>query len=118
MPKTRIFLAFTALVLASLACNALSLAEATSTPVIIVEPTNPPQPSNLPATEADVPRVSLEQALVALNAGAAVIVDVRSSETFALSHIASAISIPLDTIEANPTGLNLDKDQWIITYCT
>jgi len=62
--------------------------------------------------------VTVEQAKVALDSGAAVIVDVRSSEAYAVSHIAGAINIQLGEIETNPTGLNLDKDQWIITYCT
>ncbi|HLA05932.1 MAG TPA: rhodanese-like domain-containing protein [Anaerolineales bacterium] len=66
----------------------------TATMVVILEPTFPPQPSDLPATENDVPRVSLEEALVALNAGAAVIVDVRSPDSFASSHIAGAATFP------------------------
>ena len=71
-----------------------------------------------PVTEAEVPRVSLEEALTAIQSGEAVVVDVRSAEAYAASHIAGAISVPLDEIESNPAGLDLDKDQWIITYCT
>jgi phage shock protein E len=44
-------------------------------------------------------------------------VDVRSAQQYAASHVKGAISIPLDEIDANPTGLKLEKDQWIITYC-
>lgn len=72
----------------------------------------------LARTEAEVPRVSLEETLAAIESGVAVIVDVRSAEAYAASHIPGAISIPLPEIETNPTGLNLEKDQWIITYCT
>lgn len=43
--------------------------------------------------------------------------DVRDPGQYAESHVAGAISIWIDDIEANPIGLNLDKDQWIITYC-
>ena len=46
------------------------------------------------------------------------VVDVRDPAQYEQSHVAGAISIWLDDIEANPTGLDLDKDQWIITYCT
>jgi rhodanese-related sulfurtransferase len=56
--------------------------------------------------------------LTALNSGAAIIVDVRSTESFLAGHIAGALSIPLARIESTPTNLPLDKNQWIITYCT
>jgi 3-mercaptopyruvate sulfurtransferase SseA len=88
-----------------------------SAPTVIVELTSPPV-DTLPQTEADVPRVTVEEALSALNSGAAIIVDVRSTESFADGHIAGAISIPLSQIEANPAGVDLSKAQWIITYCT
>ncbi|MBI5933201.1 MAG: rhodanese-like domain-containing protein [Chloroflexi bacterium] len=99
---------------------ALTLAACTSAPTpvtVIVEPTGRPA-GNLPQTEADVPRVTVEEALTALNSGAAVIVDVRSVESFVARHIAGALSIPLDRIEENPQDLSLNKNQWIITYCT
>ena len=108
MPKTKIIFAISALILASLACNTLLPA---------AEPT-PIQAPALPATEAEVPRVSLEEALAAYTAGTATIVDVRGPDAYNASHIAGAINIPLGTIETDPTNLNLDKDQWIITYCT
>ena len=117
MPKTKIFLAISIFILATLACNALS-PTAEPTPIVILEPGNPSQPSNLPATEADVPRVSLEEAYTAYVAGAAVIVDVRSSSSYAERHVVGALSIPLDQFEIDIESVNLDKDQWIITYCT
>ncbi len=77
----------------------------------------PPSP-RLPATEAEVPRVTPERAKAAFDSGKAIIVDVRSAQAYAASHITGASYIPLADIETNPDGLNLDKDQWIITYCT
>ena len=129
MHKTRFLLAISGLLLASLACSTLLPAAEptattmvnigpTSTMVVIVEPTFPPTQSDLPASEAGVPRVSLEETLTALAAGAATVVDVRSPGMFELSHIEGSINIPLGEIEINPTGLALDKDEWIITYCT
>ena len=50
--------------------------------------------------------------------GAAIIVDVRSPDAFALSHIEGAVNVSLGDIETHPTSLDLPKDQWIITYCT
>ncbi|RIK31233.1 MAG: hypothetical protein DCC56_03340 [Anaerolineae bacterium] len=117
MTKTRISLAISIL-LATLACNALFPAEVTSTPVVIFEPTNPSQPLDLPITEADVPRVPLEVAYTAYTSGAAIIVDVRSLDNYNESHVPNALSIPLEEFETNIANVELDKDQWIITYCT
>jgi 3-mercaptopyruvate sulfurtransferase SseA len=73
---------------------------------------------DLPLTEAEVPRVTVQEAKAALDSGEVIIVDVRGSDAYETSHIAGAINIPLDAFVANPGGLDLDKDQWIITYCT
>ena len=126
MPKTRLILSISVLILATLACNFIAPTQEPTLPpptaipelTVITEPTSATRPNNVPLTEADVPRVPLEQAKVALDSGAAVIVDVRSAQAYEASHIPGAISIPLSEIEANPNGLKLDKDQWIITYCT
>jgi hypothetical protein len=116
MPKQKSFAILILLTLV-VACSVTTEPVPTGAPTIIVELTSPPA-DNLPKTEADVPRVTVEQALTALNSGAAVIVDVRSTESFVASHIAGALSIPLTRIESNPASVTLDKNQWIITYCT
>ena len=130
MPKTKILLAVSILILASLACNTLLPATAppssptpvnadpTSTLVVIVEPTFPVEEPDLPANEAEVPRVPLEQALTAYSAGAAVFVDVRAPQSYEISHIPGAINIPLGAFETDIANVNLEKDAWIITYCT
>lgn len=65
---------------------------------------------------SEISRVSLDDAKAALEAETAVIVDVRSAEAYQGGHIAGAINIPLGELE---TRLGeLDKTQWIITYCT
>ena len=98
------------------ACSGQTTQTAPPTPV--VAPVFTQTPANLPLTEAEVPRVSVQEAKAAFDSGAAVIVDVRSAEAYEASHVAGAMNIQLGEIETNPTGLNLDKDQWIITYCT
>jgi 3-mercaptopyruvate sulfurtransferase SseA len=119
MQKSRSLLPLLALILITLACNTLLPAtEPTSTPLVIVEPTFPVQEPELPASEAEVPRVSLEQALTAYTGGAAVFVDVRSQSSYEISHIPGAINIPLGEFETDIANVNLDKDAWIITYCT
>ena len=130
MPKTKILLAVSMLLLATLACNTLLPATAppsspttvnadpTSTLVVIVEPTSPVEEPDLPRNEAEVPRVPLEQALTAYSAGAAVFVDVRVPQSYEISHIPGAINIPLGAFETDIANVNLEKDAWIITYCT
>ena len=109
MSKTKILFAISALIFATLACNAL---------LPSAEPTLPAEEPNLPASEADVPRVPLEQALTEHAAGAAIFVDVRGPADYETSHIPGAINIPLSEFENNIANVDLDKDAWIITYCT
>ena len=113
MRKTKIILAVFFLLLTTLACNALAL-PTTSTPL----PPMIPTAGNSLLTEANVPRITAEHAKAAVENSAAIIVDVRSMEEYNRSHIAGAVNIPLDEIEANPTGLDIEKGRWIITYCT
>jgi hypothetical protein len=75
-------------------------------------------PEDLPFSEDGVPRVSVQVAKAALDSGQALIVDVRTSGAFEQSHAAGAISIQLGEVELNAATLPLDKDRWIITYCT
>jgi hypothetical protein len=101
------------------ACSAQpTQAQPTAVPTTIIEPVFTQASVDLPQTEADVPRVSIEEAKAALDSGAAVIVDVRNLSAFEASHIVGAISVPLGTIERELTSVPLHKDQWIITYCT
>jgi 3-mercaptopyruvate sulfurtransferase SseA len=85
-----------------------------------VSQSRPPtqRPFVLPQTDADVPRVGVADAKTAFDKGQAVILDVRSADSFAAGHISGAISMPLNLIESDPTKLPFDKNQWIITYCT
>ncbi|HMZ06942.1 MAG TPA: rhodanese-like domain-containing protein [Anaerolineales bacterium] len=76
-----------------------------------------PNPTGV-LTEADVPRIKVEDAKAALDSGQAILIDVRSTDAYADSHAAGAISISLDKFENNIANLSLDKEQWIITYCT
>jgi 3-mercaptopyruvate sulfurtransferase SseA len=76
------------------------------------------QTPQIPQTEDEVPRVTVEDAKSAVESSGAIIVDVRSAESYATGHVAGAISIPLDEFENNIDNLALDKEQWIITYCT
>jgi 3-mercaptopyruvate sulfurtransferase SseA len=102
------------------ACNAQpTQVQPMAAPTQIIElPVTPSLEGSLPQSEAQAPRVSLEEARAALDNGSAVIVDVRPPPAFDANHIAGAINVPLADIERNPADLILDKEQWIITYCT
>lgn len=64
----------------------------------------------------EIQRVSIDEAKAALDSGSALFVDVRSAEAYQASHISGAVNIPSEELEAR-LG-ELDKAQWIITYCT
>lgn len=98
------------LLLFTLACNALNPSpDSNGQPLPNADP---------PATEDDVPRVGAEDAKAAFDEGTAVIVDVRSQASYEAAHAAGALSIPLNEFENNIGGIDLPRDQWIITYCT
>ena len=110
---------FMLMVLLASACNLQAGGTApAAAPALTTQPAGTTSTGNLPLTEAEVPRVSVETAQAARASGEAVIVDVRSADAYSSSHIAGAINIPLAEIEANPAALDIDKDRWIITYCT
>ena len=118
MKTKNIFLPIALLLFATLACKALSQqTEATPTAISIATEAQPPK-SGIPLTEADVPRIDVKEAKAALDAGQAILIDVRNVDAYAESHAQGAISIPLEKFEFNIANLSLEKSQWIITYCT
>ena len=63
-----------------------------------------------------VPRVTAGEARAAHELQQAVFVDVRTAEEYAQSHVPGALSIPFSAFDSRLNDLN--KDRWIITYCT
>ena len=130
MKRTKpVLLAIFLLLLASLACNAvLPQTESTTAPTLaptenlspteITEPVSTQPPANLPENDAQVPRVPVDQAKAAFERGDAIIVDVRGADAYAREHIPGALEVSLSAIQTDPTNLPLDKNKWIITYCT
>jgi 3-mercaptopyruvate sulfurtransferase SseA len=116
MSKTKPIIAISIILLTILACNGLV---PTPTPFELLPTAQQNLPSNeIPLSENEVRRVTVEDAKTAFDNGTAIIVDVRSEQAFAASHIPGAINIQLGEFETNPTELDLPKDEWIITYCT
>jgi 3-mercaptopyruvate sulfurtransferase SseA len=112
MLKTKILPAICILILSVSACTTLT------TPTATVAVTSTPTAMEIPLTEDDVTRVTLEDAKAAFDSGTAIFVDVRSWDSYKAGHIPDAVLIQLQEIEAGPAKLKLPKDQWIITYCT
>jgi len=86
---------------------------------LALRPTAEPAATAGPAQQIpveEIPRVNLLDAKVAYESGAAVFVDVRDEESYASSHIPGAILIPLGDMP-DRAG-ELDRNAWIITYCT
>lgn len=73
-----------------------------------------PDITSTPAAVEQVRRVSLQDARDALDEGTAVFLDVRTSESYAASHIPGALSIPSTEL---PTRMGeLDPGAWLIPY--
>jgi rhodanese-related sulfurtransferase len=58
----------------------------------------------------DVPRIALQEAKDKLDGGQAVLVDVRSKQSYDRSHAAGAISIPETEIDARMDEFPADKE--------
>jgi len=67
-------------------------------------------------SQDDVPRVTVAEVQQALQNEGAILLDVRTAEQYAASHVRGALSVPLAEIEYFLPGL--DKRAWYITYCT
>jgi 3-mercaptopyruvate sulfurtransferase SseA len=73
-----------------------------------------PAPTPLPASVEQVKRVSLEDAKAAFDSESAIFLDVRAAESYDVSHIPGAMSIPINELP-NQMG-DLELDSWIIPY--
>jgi predicted sulfurtransferase len=64
----------------------------------------------------EIPRVTAEEAYLAVTRGEAVLLDTRSETEFQARRAAGAINIPINEFEAR-VG-ELDPETWYISYCT
>ena len=68
------------------------------------------------ATIDDAPRISLADAKKEFDAGTAIFVDTRSSDTYKQEHVKGAINITFETLNAKLDSL--PKGKKIIAYCS
>jgi rhodanese-related sulfurtransferase len=67
-------------------------------------------------TPDEAKRISIQDAKAAFDAGKAIIVDVRSEDSFNSEHIKDAISMPIGELEIRWKELPMGKD--VIFYCS
>ena len=67
-------------------------------------------------SQDDVPRMTVPEVQQALQNEGAILLDVRTPEQYAASHVRGAQSVPVSDLDSYLSGL--DKDAWYITYCT
>ena len=79
-------------------------------------PTAPAAPTATQANSDGVTRISVAETRAALDAGQAVVVDVRDNTAYKSGHIKGSLAIPGDEI-ANHLD-QLPKGKRIITYCS
>lgn len=61
-------------------------------------------------------RITVEDARAAIERGEALLVDVRTAESYAIEHARTAMSLPENDLMARAN--ELPRDKLIITYCT
>ena len=101
-----------ALACSKLAASTHNMNTAVSTPNPAVPP--PVQSQN---PEDKMPRIRPEEAKKLVDEGKAVIVDVRGTEAYKISHVKGSLDYPLTKIEASDFS-GLPKNKRIIAYCT
>lgn len=75
-----------------------------------------PPPAGTAATDAEIYRMTATELKQRVEAGEAVVVDVRSRVAYATEHARGAVNIPLEEIGMRSAELPTDK--WLVTYCT
>ncbi len=109
------------LLLANMATACHQPSAATTTPSTTATPVaqavNQQAPAPAPNPEDSMPRVKVEDAKAEVAAGQAIIIDVRGTETYKVSHIKGALDYPLARLEQSDFK-DLPKDKRIIAYCT
>jgi hypothetical protein len=114
----------------ALACSKLAPANTqllpatatTTSPAPLTSPgalTSPAPPTPVPTQnpEDKMPRINAQEAKRLIDAGKAVIIDVRGTDAYKISHIKDALDYPLPKIEGKDFS-GLPKGKRIIAYCT
>ncbi len=102
----------------ALGCSKLAPSNTQALPVTATA-SSPAAPTPVPTQnpEDKMPRINAQEAKSQVDAGKAVIIDVRGTEAYKISHIKGALDYPLAKIEGKDFS-GLPKGKRIIAYCT
>lgn len=81
------------------------------------KPATDPMPPATQSQEDAMPRVKADEAKAEVAQGAAVVIDVRGTDAYKISHIKSALDYPLTRLEAGDFK-DIPQGKRIIAYCT
>ncbi|MGH9852951.1 MAG: rhodanese-like domain-containing protein [Blastocatellia bacterium] len=76
-----------------------------------------PAPSPAQTPEDKTPRIKVEEAKKLVAEGKAVIIDVRGTDSYKMSHIKGSLDVPMNKLETGDFK-GLPKDKRIIAYCS
>ncbi len=85
-------------------------------PALLLLLTALPAAAQAPASEADVPRITVAELLKAREGGQVLVIDVRDAGSYAAGHVAGAVSIPEAQLPAVAERLKAER-RAIVTYC-
>ncbi len=104
----------------ALACGGPESAATQTSPTTSTQPAdaNPAAAAETPQSPEDkMPGVSVQEAIQQQKDGSALIIDVRGTEAYSISHIKGALDINLSKLEAGDFQ-GLPSAKRIIAYCT
>ena len=101
------------------ACNQPSAAgnNAATTASPAAKPATDPMPPATQNQEDAMPRVKAEEAKAEVAKGTAVVIDVRGTDSYKISHIKGALDYPLSRLEQGDFK-DIPQGKRIIAYCT
>ncbi len=98
------------------ASNIAGSTTASTPPATSAAPAIPVPPVQNQNSEDKMPRVNVEETKKLVADGKAIIIDVRGTDAYKISHIKGALDFPLNKLESGDVK-GLPKDKRIIAYC-
>lgn len=98
------------------AVTAVAACSSPAAPVSISKISETEKKADSSPEQDNIPRINLEDAKKAFDAGNAVFIDTRGEEAYRAEHIKGAINIPVNILEAKLKDIPAGKK--IIAYCS
>ena len=78
---------------------------------------NPSQAASAGVSSAEYQKITAEEAKQKMDGGGVTVVDVRTEEEYAESHITNAVLLPNETLEQKAAETLPDQDAVLLVYC-